>query len=145
MRRTALALTTLCACSATALFAVWLADRHAPDPAASTRWGRALRPPGARAPDFALSAQDGARGSAAALRGRPVVYTFIYSHCRDTCPATVQSIRGALDDLGRAVPVLGISVDPGNDTPASAKRFLNQQHMTGRMQFLLGSRQKLAP
>jgi protein SCO1/2 len=143
--RIALALTTLCACMATALLAVWLADRGSSDPAASTGWAGALRPPGARAPDFALSAQDGARVSATALRGRPVVFTFIYSHCRDTCPATVQSIRGALDDLGRDVPVLGVSVDPGNDTPASAKRFLNEQHMTGRMQFLLGSRRQLAP
>jgi protein SCO1 len=142
--RIALALTTLCACAATALLAVWLADRGSSDPAAATGWAGSLRPPGARAPQFTLTAQDGKRISSTSLRS-PAVYTFIYSHCRDTCPATVQSIRGALDDLGRDVPVLGISVDPGNDTRESAKVFLNQQHMTGRMDFLLGTREQLAP
>jgi protein SCO1/2 len=143
--RIALALTTLCACGATALLAVWIADRGTSDPVASTGWAGSLRPPGAKAPDFTLTAQDGERVSPAALRGRPVVYTFIYSHCEDTCPATVQSIRGALDDLGHDVPVLGVSVDPANDTKRSAKRFLNEQKMTGRMEFLLGSRAQLAP
>lgn len=145
MSRIALALTTLCACAGTALLAVWLADRGSPDPAASTGWAGSLRPPGTRAPGFTLTSQDGERVSSASLRGRPVVYTFIYSHCQDTCPATVQSIRGALDDLGHDVPVLGVSVDPGNDTKRSAKRFLNEQKMTGRMEFLLGSRAQLAP
>ncbi len=83
--------------------------------------------------------------STAGLRGRTVVFTFVYSHCRDTCPATVQTIRGALDRLGRDVPVLGVSVDPANDTVASARRFVNEQHMTGRMAFLLGTRAQLAP
>ena len=143
MSRIALALTTLCACAATALLAVWLAERGSSDPIGGNGWAGSLRPPGARAPDFTLTSQDGDRVSPSSLRG-PVVYTFIYSHCRDTCPATVQSIRGALDDLGRDVPVLGVSVDPANDTEQSAKRFVNEQHMTGRMEFLLGSRAQLA-
>ena len=145
MGRLALALTTLCACAATALAAVLHAHRDAAPSAITNGWAGALRPPGARAPDFTLTAQDGTRVSPSALGGGPVVYTFIYSHCRDTCPATVQTIRGALDDIGHDVPVLGVSVDPGNDTPASAKRFVNEQHMTGRMQFLLGTRAQLAP
>ena len=53
-----------------------------------------------------------------------MVVTFIYSHCQDTCPGRCRQIRGALDDVGRDVPVLGVSVDPANDTPASAKRFV---------------------
>ena len=76
----------------------------------------------------------------AAYRGRTVVMTFVYSTCEDTCPAQVQSIRGALDRLGRDVPVLAVSVDPRNDTPARARRFLLEQHMTGRVRFVLGSR-----
>ena len=84
--------------------------------------------------------------TAAALRGRPVVVTFIYSTCEDTCPAQVQSIRGALDDAERDdVAVIGISVDPANDTPALARKFLLEQTMTGRMDFLLGSRAELQP
>jgi protein SCO1/2 len=71
--------------------------------------------------------------------------TFMYSTCRDTCPLTAQQIRIALDDLGRDVPTLAISVDPANDTPLNARRFVNKQGLTGRMRFLLGSRAQLAP
>jgi protein SCO1/2 len=69
----------------------------------------------------------------------------VYSTCRDSCPAQVQSIRGALDDLGHDVPVIGVSVDPANDTPSRARTFLLQQSMTGRMDFLLGTRAQLEP
>jgi protein SCO1/2 len=57
----------------------------------------------------------------------------------------VQQIRGALDDLGRDLPVVGVSVDPATDTPRLAKRFLVEQKMTGRMRYLLGSQAELAP
>src|SRR4029079_18342618 len=35
------------------------------------------------------------------------------------------------------VPAYAVSVDPTNDTPASARAFLSRNHMTGRMHFLL--------
>ena len=104
-----------------------------------------MRPPGARLPEFSLTTQDGEAVTAAALRGRPLVVTFIYSTCEDTCPGQVQSIRGALDDLGRDVPVVGVSVDPSGDTPRSAQAFLLEQSMKGRMDFLLGTRKQLEP
>jgi protein SCO1/2 len=72
-----------------------------------------------------------------------VVFTFLYSTCEDTCPAQVQTIRGALDRLGRDVRVVGVSVDPATDTPALARKFLLEQSMTGRMDFLLGSAEQL--
>jgi protein SCO1/2 len=100
------------------------------------------RPPGAAVPAFALANQDGDRVTPA--RGL-AIYTFIYSHCRDTCPVVVQQIRGALDDLGRDVPVIGVSVDPAHDTPGSARAFLAKQFMTGRMDFVLGTQAELAP
>jgi protein SCO1 len=142
--RLLLALTTLCLCAAGAVAGVWLAQRGGDAPAA-TGWEGAVRPPGARLPDFSLTTQDGDEVTAPSLRGRPLVVTFIYSTCRDTCPAQVQSIRGALDDLGRDVPVVGVSVDPANDTPASARSFLLEQSMTGRMEFLLGTQSELEP
>jgi protein SCO1/2 len=84
--------------------------------------------------------------TSASLRGRPVVFAFVYSTCRDTCPAEVQTIRGALDSMHNPdAQVVGISVDPRNDTPKRAATFLLDQHMTGRMEFLLGSRAQLAP
>jgi protein SCO1 len=142
--RVLLALTTLCLCAAGGVFGVWLAQRGEDAPAA-TGWEGALRPPGARLPDFELTSQDGEAVTATALRGRPLVVTFVYSTCKDTCPAQVQSIRGALDDLGRDVPVVGVSVDPAGDTPASARAFLLEQSMAGRMEFLLGTQEELEP
>jgi len=142
--RVLLTLTTLCLCAAGAVLGVWLAQRGEDAPAASG-WEGAIRPPGTRLPDFELRTQDGETVTASSLRGRPLVVTFVYSTCEDTCPAQVQSIRGALDDLGHDVPVVGVSVDPANDTPARARAFLLEQSMTGRMEFLLGSREELAP
>lgn len=120
----------------------WLAGRDTPAPAALGEFRGFVRPPDARAPAFALRNQDGERVS---RPGELTVYAFIYSHCEDTCPLEVQQIRGALDRLGRDVRVLGVSVDPANDTPASARGFLADQFMTGRMEFLLGSRAELQP
>jgi protein SCO1/2 len=142
--RLALALTTLVICAAAGVFGVWLANARDDEPAAAS-WQGALRPPGARVPDFALINQDGQRVTAASLRGHPAVFAFVYSTCKDTCPAQVQSIRAALDDLGRDVRVVGVSVDPANDTPDRARTFLLEQSMTGRMDFLLGSRAQLQP
>jgi protein SCO1 len=142
--RVALALTTLVICAAAGVLGVWLAQRGDDAPAAAG-WEGSLRPPGTRLPDFSLTTQDGETVSASALRGEPVVVTFIYSTCEDTCPGQVQSIRGALDDLGRDVRVVGVSVDPANDTPDRARAFLLEQSMTGRMEFLLGTREQLEP
>jgi protein SCO1/2 len=108
-------------------------------------WAGATRPAAARLPGFQLTDQDGKRVTAGRLAGRPAVFAFIYSTCRDTCPAQVQTIRGALDDLGHDVPVYGVSVDPANDTPRSAQAFLLEQKMKGRMEFLVGDRAQLAP
>ena len=142
--RVLLALTTLCLCAAAAVFGVWLAQRGDEAPAAQG-WQGSVRPPGARLPAFSLTTQDGEPMTAAALRGRPVIVTFIYSTCEDTCPGQVQSIRGALDDLGRDVPVIGVSVDPAGDTSRRAQAFLVEQSMKGRMDFLLGTREELEP
>jgi protein SCO1/2 len=144
MSRLALALTTLCVIAAAGVFGVWLGTRGDDAPAA-TGWEGAIRPPGAELPDFSLRNQDGETVTASSLRGRTAVVTFIYSTCEDTCPGQVQSIRGALDDLGHDVPVIAVSVDPANDTARTARAFMLEQSMTGRMDFLLGSREQLAP
>jgi protein SCO1/2 len=98
-----------------------------------------------RAPDFRLRNEEGEPISMRALRGRPVVVTFLYTHCQDSCPIQAQTVRGALDDLGHDVPALAIAVDPPNDTPQSARKFLAEQRATGRIQFVLGSREQLRP
>ncbi len=105
----------------------------------------ALMPEGLRAPDFQLRNQDGEPVSMRSLRGQPVVVTFLYTHCQDTCPIQAQTVRGALDQLGHDVPALAVAVDPPNDTPQSARKFLAEQRASGRIDFVLGSRAELRP
>jgi protein SCO1/2 len=96
--------------------------------------------------DFRLRDQDGRAVSLRDFRGRVVVLTFMFTTCRDTCPLTATQIRGAMDDLGTDVPALAVSVDPANDTPERARRFLFKRGLgRDRMRFLLGSRAQLEP
>ena len=104
-----------------------------------------LMPEGLRAPDFELRNQDGEPVSMRSLRGRPVVVTFLYTTCQDSCPIQAQTVRGALDELGHDVPALAIAVDPPRDTQARAQAFLSEQRATGRIDFVLGSRAELRP
>ncbi len=138
------------ACGFAAVAGVWIAaltraDGVAPKRTSATALSGALRPPGAGVGDFALRDQDGTPVTPASSRGKTTIYAFIYSHCQDVCPLEVQQIRGAMDGLGRDVPVVGISVDPAHDTRASARAFMVAQHMTGRMRFALGDRAELEP
>ena len=129
-----------------ALGAVVLAARgRDSDEASPNTFEGALMPEGLRAPDFRLRNQDGDPVSMRSLRGQPVVVTFLYTHCQDTCPIQAQTIRGALDQLGHDVPALAVAVDPPNDTPESARKFLAEQRATGRIDFVLGSRSELRP
>jgi protein SCO1 len=133
------ALLALCAALGVALF-----DRPGAT-STSVAFAGALRPD-IPPQDFRLHDQDGRPVSLRQFRGRVVILTFMYTTCRDTCPLTATQIRGALDDLGRPVPALAVSVDPVNDTPARARAFLLQRGLgRDRMRFLLGSRAQLRP
>jgi protein SCO1/2 len=70
-----------------------------------------------------------------------VILTFIHALCHDTCPFMVEQIKGALNTLpsARAVPAIGISVAPREDTIANRRRFLRKHELGGRMAFLNGS------
>jgi protein SCO1 len=105
----------------------------------------ALMPAGVRAPDFSLRDQDGKPVSMRSLRGKPVLVSFLYTTCDDTCPAQAQTMRGARDDLGEDVPALAIAVDPPRDTPERARAFLLKARATGRIDFVLGTRAQLKP
>jgi protein SCO1/2 len=130
-----------------ALGAVVLAadSNDEPDIGAGKDFEGAVMPAGVRAPDFTLRNQDGEQVSMRALRGKPVIVTFLYTTCDDTCPAQAQTVRGALDDLGEDVPALAIAVDPPRDTPARARAFLAKAQALGRIDFVLGTRAELRP
>ncbi len=129
-----------------ALGAVVLAADSKDEPdVGGTDFEGARMPAGVRAPDFTLRDQDGERVSMRALRGKPVIVTFLYTTCDDTCPAQAQTVRGALDDLGEDVPALAIAVDPPRDTPERARTFLAKARALGRVDFVLGTRAELKP
>jgi protein SCO1/2 len=100
------------------------------------------------APDFALRDQDGQLVQLAALRGRPVVLTFLYTQCPDVCPLTASKLRRVADALGpdaARVAFVAVSTDPAHDNAAAAQAFVAQHGLTGRLHFLLGSETELAP
>jgi protein SCO1 len=112
---------------------------------AATGFAGSILPDRVRAPDFALENQDGELVRMRDFRGRPVIVTFLYTNCDETCPPQAQQIKGALDQLEEDVPALAIAVDPPNDTPERARAFLTEQRMTGRMEFVVGDEEELRP
>lgn len=79
-------------------------------------------------------------------RGKAVLVTFIYDHCPDICPLMVGNLHNAQAQLGPEadkLQIIAVSVDPRGDTPRTVAPFLRAHRMTGRMQYLIGSRPQL--
>jgi protein SCO1/2 len=116
---------------------------------AGERFAAASVVPGApRAPGFTLTDPDGRRVELADFRGRAVLLTFLYVHCPDVCPLTVERVRVGLARLGSGAvraQLVVVSVDPGGDTPASVRAFVRAHRMRGRMTYLVGTHAQLAP
>jgi len=62
------------------------------------------------------------------FRGKAVAVYFGYSYCPDICPTTFANLTAALKRLdpedAKRMQVIFISVDPGRDTPASLKEYV---------------------
>jgi protein SCO1/2 len=98
------------------------------------------------APPLALHNYTGQTVSLAALRGRAVLVTFVYTHCPDVCPLIVSNLAAAQRGLGKEashVRIVAVTVDPRRDTPAAIRTFLKARGALGRMDYLLGSRAQL--
>jgi protein SCO1 len=82
------------------------------------------------------------------FRGRPVLVTFVYTHCPDVCPLIVSSLAAAKRQLvGQAhrVEIVAVTVDPKRDTPSAVRQFLAVRHATATMDYLIGTRKQLLP
>lgn len=145
--RAAIALSVAAATALLVAVAVAIAGVHGSRSvsAPAQQFDGAVMPPGVRAPDFSLHDQNGRPIAMRQLLGRPIVVTFLYTRCTNSCPAEAQQIKGAFDDLGHDLPAIAISVDPSHDTPASAREFLAKQGMASRLRFVLGTPAQLAP
>jgi protein SCO1/2 len=98
------------------------------------------------APSTVLRDSLGHRVDLSQYRGKAVLVTFIYTHCPDVCPLIVGNLHTAQAELGSKasdLQIVAISVDPAGDTPATVNAFLKQHQMTGRMEYLIGSRPQL--
>lgn len=78
-------------------------------------------------PGFSLIDQDGNPVTSEALKGRAVVYNFIYTSCPTACPFMTASLAEVRDLLARKgllkeVLLVSISFDPERDTPEVLKQ-----------------------
>lgn len=71
-----------------------------------------------RVSDFTVRSQTGAVVSAAGLRGRPYVASFIYTQCAAVCPILVQQLSRVQHAIaGTRARIVSFSVTPDSDTP----------------------------
>ena len=80
---------------------------------------------------FSLIDQTGQRVTDRDFRGRYMLIYFGYTFCPDVCPASLQVISAALDqlgpDAGKITPVF-ITLDPARDTPAKLAEYIKSFH-----------------
>ena len=103
---------------------------------------------GRQAPAFALADARGGVFSTSELAGKPYLVTFLYAHCRTTCPLIGEEVREALRQLGPnagEVAAVAVSVDPRGDTRAVVRRFLALHREPPNFHYLIGTRAQLAP
>jgi protein SCO1/2 len=119
-------------------------------PTADTRsnsyQGLVLRPQKAAPPLALRNYTGGPPVSLAALHGKAVFVTFVYTHCPDVCPIIVASLAAAHRQLGSraaGVKILAVTVDPRRDTPGAIRTFLRERNATGRVDYLLGNSAQL--
>ena len=99
-------------------------------------------------PNFRLTDQFGKQVSLQQFKGKPVVLTFLYTHCPDICPLTAEHLHSMMLELGKEaqnVAVLAVSTDPKRDDVATAMQFSQQHQMTNYWHYLVGTQEQLSP
>lgn len=100
------------------------------------------------APDFHLKDQLNRPVSLSQFKGKPVVLTFLYTHCPDVCPLIADQLHATALGLGKdagRVAFLAVSMDPKGDTQAAVLHFSKAHNMTDYWHYLIGTRDELAP
>lgn len=95
-------------------------------------------------PDFALTSHRGRSFAARDLAGQVGVLTFIFTHCKDACPALTAKLVDIQKRLagqgGKSVMFMAVSVDPARDTPEVLARYAGTLGATApAWHFLTGS------
>ena len=82
-----------------------------------------------RAPDFTLVDDAGHPWTLSQQHGKGIILTFGFTHCRDTCPATVaklERVAASAHRRGAPVEVAFVTVDPSRDTVPVIHRFVDR-------------------
>lgn len=104
-------------------------------------WTAGRRP----APDFRLHDQHGAPMTLAALRGRPVLITFIDPVCRNLCPLEAAALGKIVRDLGAHAPaVVAVSVNPSADSTANFRADASHWRLPASWRWATGTEAALA-
>jgi cytochrome oxidase Cu insertion factor (SCO1/SenC/PrrC family) len=108
-----------------------------------------VAPAGIYSPDFRLRSYRGPYVRMRGLRGKVALVTFLDTQCTTMCPIIASTLGEAIRQLSGPAQAktlaLAISVDPKQDTPKSARRFLRRHHALGALDFLIGSQRELGP
>ncbi len=137
----------LCSCGAGSLGKTSTTQGASAQRASARAFEGAVQSNPAPEPPLVLRDYLGRRVDVSRYLGKAVLVTFLYTHCPDTCPLITAKLRYALAMLGvRAdtVQIIAVSTDPRGDTASTVTAFLARHHMTGRMEYLIGSRAALA-
>jgi protein SCO1 len=104
---------------------------------------------GPRAADFTLVDDNGAPWRLSEQHGKALLLTFGYTHCADTCPATLAKLvrtARALGPRSRQVEIVFVTVDPRRDSPDTLRRYVERfdRPGQGRLVALGGSPAQIA-
>jgi protein SCO1/2 len=119
-----------------ALTVAWLLTLAPVAPAAASLEARAALDRsagvvGQRIPDFTLTRTDGRRVRLSEYRGRPLLVSFVYTACGESCPTATRFLAEAVAEarkvVGRdAFDVVSIGFNQPFDTPVAMQRFAHQ-------------------
>ncbi|MBW3618224.1 MAG: SCO family protein, partial [Proteobacteria bacterium] len=115
----------------------WRASQDGPAASQVTSLGQA----GIGGP-FQLVDQNGQSVDESALRGKWTAVFFGYTACPDFCPATLQTLQAASEQLGEdaeKLQVVLITVDPERDTPQALNAYLEGYEFPGGVRGLTGT------
>ncbi len=124
----------------TAVLLAWLPSSGPTDGPPAQTAGKALI-----GGPFSLLDASGRRVTDKDFIGKPLLVYFGFTHCPDVCPAGLQVIAAALDELGDkadGLSVVFITVDPERDTPQLIGEYVASFH--SRIAGLSGSPEDIA-
>jgi protein SCO1/2 len=115
---------------------------------AKQKFAGATATPRKSAPTLKLRDYTGKPVDIRTLKGKPVLVTFLYTHCPDICPLIAGHLHTAQAELGakaKDLNIIAVSTDPRRDSPAAIRKFLSAHRMLGRMHYLMGTPAQLRP